>query len=201
MTCWSFARTGWRMFFLWTSAVLIPSAAASCADHVDYFGVYSSSMSWRWSGMSAAPRLETADGIVSGRAGRDHSVCQGAGAAQGVVQRVQLPAVAARHRPVLLRWDRAAVRPGVGQHVGGPRRLQVQCHRPGLLPLLLLQCRQKQQLLLLLKVREIMFSSSLTDDDHDQVCHRGNATSLQSTLISGILWIHPRCVDSCPLNS
>lgn len=104
--------------------------------------------------MSAAPRLETADRSVPCRAGGDHSICQGVSAAQRVVQCVQLPAVAARHRPALLRRDRAAVRPGVGQHAGGPSRLQVQCHRPGLLPLLFLQCDQKQQLLLLSKVRD-----------------------------------------------
>lgn len=107
-------------------APLWPTVVSSLPDHVDYFGVYSGSgRSWWELGMSAAPRLETADRSVPCRAGADHSLCQGVGTTRGVLQCVQLPAVAPRHRPVLLRRDRAAVRPGVGQHAGGPSRLQV----------------------------------------------------------------------------
>lgn len=105
-------------------------------------------------GVSAPPRLETPDGSVPRGAGGDHRFCQSAGSAQGGVQCLQLPAVAARHRPALLRRDRAPVRPGVGQHAGGPRRLQVQRQRAGIPAVRLLQRHQQQQLLLLSQVTE-----------------------------------------------
>lgn len=45
------------------------------------------------------------------------------------------------------------MRSGMGQHAGSASRVQVQCQRVGVFPLLLVQCHGEQLILFLLKVR------------------------------------------------
>lgn len=93
-------------------------------------------------GLPAAGGVAAAQRGLPRRAGGDHRLRAGAGAAPRPLRRVQLPALAERTplRPparsggaLLFGRDRAAVRSGVGQHAGGARRLPPQPHRPRLL--------------------------------------------------------------------